>query len=174
VIAFLVRHGDAEPTGPGGEDASRALTGRGFAQAEALARFLPTACARIDRVLTSPLRRARETADPIAREVGLTPVEATFLAPGAGPEETVGAVAALGVETAVLVGHAPDLGLAITWIVSGDGRTETPLGKGGVACVEFDRPDRQPAGVLRWLLPADLVMRLARRGGWNPERPGGA
>ena len=68
---LLVRHAEPERVAPGrGVPADPALTARGREQAERLAAWL--AHEPIDVVLSSPQRRARETAEPVARAHGLT------------------------------------------------------------------------------------------------------
>ncbi len=68
-----VRHGEPERIAPGrGVPANPALTERGRDQAERLSAWLAPEI--IDLVLTSPQRRAIETAEPIARVHGLEPV----------------------------------------------------------------------------------------------------
>jgi 2,3-bisphosphoglycerate-dependent phosphoglycerate mutase len=65
-----VRHGEPERIAAGtGVPADPALTERGRDQAERLAQWL--ASEPIDVILSSPQRRARETAAPIARVLGL-------------------------------------------------------------------------------------------------------
>ena len=65
-----VRHGEPERIAPGsGIPADPPLTPRGREQAERLAAWL--AFESIDRVLSSPQRRAIETAEPIASAHGL-------------------------------------------------------------------------------------------------------
>jgi len=60
---WVIRHGDAEPVTPSQpRDAERPLTEKGHTQAAALAEWLPP----LDRLLVSPLRRAVETATPLA------------------------------------------------------------------------------------------------------------
>jgi len=103
VRLILVRHAEAAPGEP---DELRSLTPAGREQARALAERLP----RADVVLSSPLLRARETAEPIARASGV-PVEADArLAPGATAEDVRAAATGRG-ETVVVVGHQPDCGV---------------------------------------------------------------
>ncbi|HUI49835.1 MAG TPA: histidine phosphatase family protein [Acidimicrobiia bacterium] len=65
-----VRHGEPERVAPGsGVPADPPLTARGREQAERLAAWL--ACEQIDVVLSSPQRRAIETAEPVARVHGI-------------------------------------------------------------------------------------------------------
>jgi probable phosphoglycerate mutase len=70
---FLTRHGETvwheENRYAGVSDIG--LTPRGLAQAEALGRW--AAGARLDAIVTSPLSRARRTAEPAARATGLVP-----------------------------------------------------------------------------------------------------
>jgi phosphohistidine phosphatase len=111
VRLFIVRHAEAAPGEP---DDLRPLTGAGRATARALGdRF---ADAGVDAILTSPLLRARETADAIGRGSGIEAEADERLAPGASLEGLREAVAGRG-ETIVVVGHQPDCGeivLALT------------------------------------------------------------
>lgn len=69
---ILLRHGEPDWTPAGGRSvADAALTERGRLQAQAVAARL--AGAGIDALYVSPLRRARETAEPLAKTIGLEP-----------------------------------------------------------------------------------------------------
>jgi phosphohistidine phosphatase len=106
VRLYIVRHADAEPGDP---DELRRLTPGGRAKARELGRRLAEDQVRPEAVLTSPLLRARETAEEIARATGagVEPVEA--LRPGATAEDVRAAVGGRG-EEIVVVGHQPDCG----------------------------------------------------------------
>lgn len=99
---FLVRHAEAAPGEP---DELRRLTSAGRDAARALGERLagehPTA------VVTSPLLRARETADLIARSCTLEATADDNLAPGATADALRAAAADKG-STVVAVGHQPD------------------------------------------------------------------
>ena len=99
---FLVRHAEAAPGEP---DALRPLTPAGRDAARALGEQL--AAERPDAVLCSPLLRARETAEQIARAASLTAEVDERLAPGAIADDVRAAIAGRG-ETVVAVGHQPD------------------------------------------------------------------
>ena len=99
---FVVRHAEAAPGDP---DELRPLTGAGRAVARALGERL--ADHELDAVLSSPLLRARETADAIARAAGLVAEPDERLAPGADADTVREAVAGRG-DTVVMVGHQPD------------------------------------------------------------------
>ena len=99
---FVVRHAEAAPGDP---DELRPLTDAGRAAARALGDRL--AEHELDAVLSSPLLRARETADAIARAAGLVAEPDERLAPGADADSVREAVAGRG-DTVVTVGHEPD------------------------------------------------------------------
>jgi len=68
---YLVRHG--RPAGSWNEDPDPGLDETGLAQAEAVGRALAERLPRVG-VVTSPMRRARETAEPLARLWNVTPM----------------------------------------------------------------------------------------------------
>jgi phosphohistidine phosphatase SixA len=113
VRLFLVRHAEAAPGEP---DELRPLTPAGRAAARALGeRLAPESPAA---VVSSPLLRARETAEQIARAADLTPEADDRLAPGATADDLKAAVADRG-ETVVAIGHQPDCS-AIFHALTGD------------------------------------------------------
>jgi phosphohistidine phosphatase SixA len=99
---FLVRHAEAAPGEP---DDLRPLTPEGKAVARELGERL--AAQKPDAVVCSPLLRARETAEQIARAAGLEVEPEEQLAPGAGITDLSAAVSGRGA-TVVVVGHQPD------------------------------------------------------------------
>ena len=124
---FLVRHAEAAPGEP---DALRPLTPAGQAAARELARRL--AAEDLAAVLSSPLLRARETAEQIARAAHLTAEVDERLAPGANAAGVREAVSDRG-ESVVAVGHQPDCS-EIFLDLTGEERGFAP---GTVAVVEL-------------------------------------
>ena len=104
VQLVIVRHAEAAAGEP---DELRPLTPEGRETARALGERLAAEGVRPDAVLTSPLLRARETAQELARPAGLEPEPDERLAPGATAESVKSAAAERG-ETVVVVGHQPD------------------------------------------------------------------
>jgi len=99
---IVVRHAEAAPGSP---DELRALTPAGREAARALGERL--AAEDVGAVVSSPLLRARETAEPVAKAAGVEPEVDERLAPGATAEDVRAAVAGRG-RTVVVVGHQPD------------------------------------------------------------------
>jgi len=104
VRVFLVRHAAAAPGTP---DDERPLTPEGQAEAAALGERL--AGESLDAVLSSPLLRARQTADTIARAADLQAAVHPGLAPGATADAVREAVAGHG-DTVAAIAHQPDCG----------------------------------------------------------------
>ena len=103
---FLVRHAEAEPGPP---DDLRALTAQGREQARTLGKRLAANGVRPDALLSSPLLRARETAQELGRALGVEAETDEALAPGATADDVRSASAARG-DTVIVVGHQPDCG----------------------------------------------------------------
>src|SRR5437588_3868772 len=108
---YLVRHGIAESNSIAKPDAERALTPEGKSKMERIAKGLAHANVSIDLILTSPLVRARETAEILAR--GLGGIELKMLpelASGATATKVAQAIRRYAkVNALALVGHEPDL-----------------------------------------------------------------
>jgi len=111
VRLYLIRHAEAAPGKP---DELRPLTPSGRELARQLGQELVGE--GIELVLSSPLLRARETAELIANGCGAPTDSDERLAPGAGLEDVRAAVEGRGDSVAV-VGHQPDcshIALALT------------------------------------------------------------
>jgi phosphohistidine phosphatase len=110
---ILWRHADAAA---GGDDLARELTPRGREQAARVAGWL-RAHLPDDYVLrVSPARRAQQTAAALASLI----TTEKLLAPGASVEAILKAAGKEG--TVILVGHQPDLGQAIAYLLCGEAR----------------------------------------------------
>jgi phosphohistidine phosphatase len=108
----LVRHGEAAPKDPRG-DAARPLTPAGRARFAALAaRVAPRVALR--RIASSPLARARETADLLGQATGAAVEEEPELAAGASSGAALLALGARLGAGAALVGHNPEIAEALS------------------------------------------------------------
>ncbi|HMF09515.1 MAG TPA: phosphohistidine phosphatase SixA [Thermoanaerobaculia bacterium] len=157
---WLLRHAMAEERSSSGRDEDRELTSDGAKRARAVARGIAALDPGIGLILTSPYRRARQTAEPAAEALGLEGSlrESRALEPDRAPEEVLAEVEGLEADGVLLVGHQPHLGILLGHLVTG-GRAEIPLKKAAVARVTIERPG---AGALRALLPARVLEELGR------------
>jgi phosphohistidine phosphatase len=110
---LIVRHAEAAAGSP---DELRPLTPEGREQARAVGARLRNEGFAADAVLSSPLLRARETAEALG--LGAPEVD-DRLAPGASPFDVRDAAAGRG-ETVVVVGHQPDCSKAVAALSGGE------------------------------------------------------
>src|SRR5215212_4453159 len=130
VQLYLVRHAEAADGQP---DELRPLTPEGRETARALGKRLTDGGVRPDAVLTSPLLRARETAQELARPAGLEPEPDERLAPGATAEAVRAAAQERG-ETVVIVGHQPDCSRIAAELTGGE---EPAFAPGAMLAIEL-------------------------------------
>jgi phosphohistidine phosphatase len=151
---YLLRHGDYARV-PGLKDADCPLSGEGRARMEREAAGAARLGVRPGLVLSSPLRRARETAGIMAAALGSEAAEDARLAPGFDARALADLVLEQGDRPALmLVGHAPDLAEAIGACTG----ARAEMRKGSLARIDLENP-RTLAGVLAWLLPAEALAR---------------
>jgi len=158
VDVWLLRHAKAEESSDSGRDEDRALTSGGARRAVAVARGLAALDPGIEAILTSPYRRARETAGPVAHAFGIKKViDSRSLEPGRAPADVARELETGGWSAALLVGHQPLLGSIVAFLIFGDERREIPLRKASVAHISWTPG---ASGTLEALLPADVLVRL--------------
>jgi phosphohistidine phosphatase len=151
---YVVRHAVAED---GPDDFERRLTKKGRRAFAKLVRRIRESGVEIDAIATSPLVRARETAELLAEELGgrvrIEVVDA--LAPAADWEALVEWTVQQDAPRVAWVGHAPSVGRLVALTI-GDGTAAVRMPKGAVAAIRLDDGPGQP-GELEWLLTPGLA-----------------
>jgi phosphohistidine phosphatase len=117
---FVIRHAVAEDVGPGVDDTARELTEAGRAKLRRAVRGLRALDVRFERILTSPWKRAVQTARQLAPIAASPPVATELLTQP--PRAELLALIAEGGETTAVVGHEPWLGELAAWLAFGDTR----------------------------------------------------
>jgi len=147
---ILWRHADAER---GGRDEERRLTAKGRKQAKRVAAWLRERLPRDATVLTSPARRAVETAEALTDHfrtislLGTGSSASQFLAASGWPD---------GAGTVVAVGHQPTLGRAAALILTG-AEADWKFKKGAIWWFEQGEDEEGENAVLRAVVsPASL------------------
>ncbi len=153
---FLIRHAEAVPVGENGitEDAERPLTEKGIKQADGLGKLFQRRGLTLDRIVTSPFVRARQTADAILRHAsGTAPtIDVTdALTPNAKPRKLAKALRSITGERIGLVGHLPHLGILAAWLIGGK-KAQIDLAKAGVAHIFCGEMPGKGLGTLDWLV----------------------
>ena len=148
---IFFRHGPAGSKGEWqGADAERPLTDEGRVAVAQAAAVLARAGLGVDAVLTSPLARARETAEIVAEAIGCADRLADDDRLAHGLDRTrLSAIVGdhAGAECLVLVGHEPDFSATIGQVTGGT----VVVKKAGVARVDVD--EQTMRGALVWLIP---------------------
>ncbi len=156
---FFLRHGVAEGSHGGMRDFDRALTPEGRAQLDDIAHALRRLKLAPRPLLSSPLVRARQTAEAVAPALGTTVEIAEELQSGATFEAFLRLMRRYaGAESIMFVGHEPDFSEAAATLI-GAGPDALTLKKGGLIRVDIDARFEPGRGRLRWLLtPHQLVL----------------
>lgn len=164
MLVYVVRHAEAAPKQDYPRDEDRPLTKTGAARTKTVAEALEALGASPSTVYTSPLVRARQTAEIIATQLGgarLDEVEA--LGSGHEAREVIEFLAGVDVDEAAVVGHAPQLDEVVSLMISGSLDKTVDMSKASVACVRFDEEVREGRGVLKWHLVPKVVEALLGR-----------
>jgi phosphohistidine phosphatase len=161
VDLYIIRHAEALALGERGVtlDEDRPLSEGGERQAAQLASGLHRHGVKLEVVLTSPLVRARQTAEALVRPQGGLATElqtCAELAPGGRRKKLGKLLLATARNTVALVGHQPDLGELVGWLI-GDKKTNVDLAKAGVAYIQCSDLPRRGGGTLIWLVTPDWL-----------------
>lgn len=159
---YLVRHAIAAERGEEWpDDAKRPLTERGISRFREGVEGLRWLDVAIDEIFTSPLVRAKQTAELLAAGLDTKPTVKVLdaLAPGHGAAATMTQLAKAAKRRRIaLVGHEPDLGELAAHLLGA--HRALPFRKGGVCLIEVEGLAAKRAGALGWLLTPRMLRRL--------------
>ena len=156
MLLHLIRHAEAGPHRL--DDFSRCLTEKGFKQARRIGCFMKEQCLRPEIILTSPVVRARETAEIIAKLMGKPPLtEVPWAACGMNPEVALTELSGYAkLDSVMIVGHEPDLS-SLSAALIGLGRSESiQVAKASLLGVNLPRL-QMGSGTLQYLLPVKFL-----------------
>ena len=165
---YLLRHGIAaakdDPTFE--SDSERPLTKKGIKKFRKAARGIERLGVSFDAILSSPLVRARQTADLVAEILGQDSIvdEIPALAPDSSPEQLLPELSSVeGKEHVILVGHEPFLGRLAGFLLTrkNDSDVVIPLRKGGICRIEIDAVPLTQPGRMHWLLTPKQLRLIA-------------
>ncbi|HZV05508.1 MAG TPA: phosphohistidine phosphatase SixA [Gemmataceae bacterium] len=153
---YVIRHADAQPLGEDGiqNDADRPLTKQGLTQCGSLAETLERQGVHLDCIITSPLLRARQTAEGLLEHLAPRKPQLHIcdqLAPGGKRKKLTRFLCSFDSPSVAIVGHMPDLGVYLGWLI-GSSKAQIDLAKAGVACINFEDELDKGAGALTWMV----------------------
>ncbi len=163
-----MRHGIAKPQEaleiP--SDRERPLSAKGMKRMWKAAEGLAKLGLSIDRILTSPLLRARQTAEVVAEVLKLKArvKEVPELAAEGSVQDLLSCLANYRENKGLLlVGHQPLLGETAAFLLCKGKEMEVRLKKGGLCYIEVEDPAHEKPAVLHWMLTPRQLRWLAGR-----------
>jgi phosphohistidine phosphatase len=158
---YLVRHAIAAERGEAWpDDDQRPLTTRGVHRFKDSLPGLKWLDASIDEVFSSPLVRAKQTAELLAAVVGSNVKNLDALAPGHAPAVVMAQLAKAAKRNRIaLVGHEPGLGELAAHLIGASHPLE--FKKGGVCRVDLGALSAKKTGSLVWFATPKMLRRLA-------------
>jgi phosphohistidine phosphatase len=145
-LCFL-RHGEADWPNWDKPDDERPLTEHGRKEMKRVAKFLERVKFAPDAIITSPLPRAAQTAEIVAKRLAIDLTSDPGLAHGFNIERLRRMLAKRDAECVMIVGHEPEFSQVIGEL-TGD---KIKISKAGVALLEINRSCT--SGMLLWLFP---------------------
>lgn len=162
---YVVRHAIAAERGADWpDDDKRPLTEKGIARFRDSLAGLTWLDVVLDEIFTSPLVRAKQTADLLAAEIsGRPPVKLlAALAPGHAPEEVMTQLARVAKRRRIaLVGHEPGLGELASHLLGA--KRPLPFRKGGVCRIDLQGLTGNRPGSLTWFVTPKMLRRLGKQ-----------
>jgi phosphohistidine phosphatase len=163
---YILRHGIAIPHGtPGVAEDERPLTPKGEKRIKEVGRGLAAFGLQPDRIITSPLPRARRTAQIVAQELGLIDrLETSSVLSADSDCQTIRDWLREGhPDRLMIVGHNPSLSDLVGLLLLGEvGKMPFYLKKGSIAALSTST-STGPRFQLDWTAPAGLLRRLCKR-----------
>jgi phosphohistidine phosphatase len=161
---YLVRHAIAAERGDEWpDDNKRPLTERGISRFKEGIGGLRWLDVTLDEVITSPLVRAKQTADLLAGGLAGKPVVRVLdaLAPGHAPSAVMTQLAKLARRTRIaIVGHEPGLGELAAHLIGAP--RPLPFRKGGVCRIDVESLTSKRAGSLVWFVTPKMLRELGQ------------
>lgn len=162
---LIIRHGPAGDkrrwARTGQPDTKRPLTAKGREKTRRASKGLRRVAPSLDLIVTSPLIRARQTAQIVAKAVKLSKIlEIPELKPEAAPAALLHWLQGRREASIAVVGHEPQLGRFIAWVCARSREPLTVLKKGQCALLDIDAAAGH--ATLLWSLKPSQLRLLAR------------
>jgi phosphohistidine phosphatase len=168
MLLYIVRHGIAVDVGQAGvaRDADRMLSEEGHRRTKYAARGMQELDCCPQRIISSPLIRARETADIIHSVLAVrAPVEESLqLAPDARRADTLTWLERLEAVPTMLVGHMPDVMVLTSLLMGGESSLRFRFKKAAACCLSFPGGFEAGSGGLEWLMTPRALRLIGRAG----------
>ena len=156
---YILRHGIAEDGHAGQPDSERALTAEGKKKLRSVLGVAKAAGVAPSLILTSPYRRAIQTAQLAAEVLNYEGelLQTRTLEPGSNPQTVWDEIRTHKDEAAILLaGHEPLFSKLAAFLLNCPS-LQIDFKKGAILLVEMDHFTAEPNGVLKWMLTSKLA-----------------
>lgn len=156
---YLLRHGIAEDGKAGQKDSDRGLTAEGARKLRTALKRAKMAGVSPNLIVTSPYRRAVETAEVAAKALGYTGdlLRTKALQPDSRPETVWDEIRIhRDASQILLAGHEPLMSELAAHLL-GSPTLMIDFKKGSLMRIDLDQLGARPHGILRWLLAPRLT-----------------
>jgi phosphohistidine phosphatase len=160
---YLVRHAIAADRGADyPDDSKRPLTNAGISRFRKEAKALGAADVGIELIISSPLTRAKQTAEILAQALPTRPsiTLSDSLAPAGTPASIFQELAKhMRKGKIALVGHEPNIGELAARLIGS--RTPIEFKKGAICRIDFEVFPPKGSGQLRWFITPKMLRRMS-------------
>lgn len=157
---YILRHAIAEDAPRGGSDADRALTREGKEKLRRVLQCAHEAGVRPGAIMTSPLKRAVETAELAASILNVKRelMKTSALSPTGSPHRVWSEVRAHPTDELLISGHEPLLSRVVAFLLRCPA-LRLDLKKGAMVRIDIETVEPEPHGILKWILTPKLAQR---------------
>jgi phosphohistidine phosphatase len=159
---YILRHGIAVERGTSGhkKDSDRPLTPEGEQKMHQIAEAILAMELKFDVILSSPYKRAEQTATIVAGELDEEVTFTDLLEPDGNALELIAEINDEKPQRVLLVGHEPYLSQLISVLTTGGSDAAIELKKGGLCKLTTDKLTFGRCATLNWLLTPKLLREL--------------
>ena len=162
----LLRHGIASPLAEENDfrDEKRRLTPQGEIKLRRAAQGLKLLQVSFDLIASSPLIRAKETAEIVAEVIKhKPPIDIWDELEPEGTAESVCSRLHAHFEkgSLLLVGHQPSIGVLASFLLTGSSSRSLPFKKGSIYSLEVTELPPVSVGLLNWMLSSRMLRQIA-------------
>jgi phosphohistidine phosphatase len=157
---YLIRHGVAAERGEEyPDDSKRPLTSDGIARLRKEAKALEALDVCFDQILSSPLVRARQTADIFAEALKAPVANTDALTPAGSPAAVIQELGKhMRKARIALVGHEPNMGELAAYLIGA--KAALPFKKGAICRIDFSVFPPKGKGELTWFVTPKMLRKL--------------
>ena len=154
---YFLRHGEAGFNAP--TDFERVLTSGGEQAALNVGKFCAESSINFSRILTSPIIRAKQTAQCVLQELPETMIEeCEFLTPDSDPRNLLEHLRSYSTDSRLLlVTHEPFVSTCISSLISGNESVNIQMRPATFVLIETSGVPARGNGRVRWILPPAVI-----------------